>query len=162
MRIVLALSGLALFGVPLDASPVESGGMRVSWSHQNDEIVFALSAPTEGWVAIGFNTVNDIVGAELVMVRVTDAVAYAEHRYVVAPGDHRPVSSFGRSSAVRAVGGAVSGRRVDVDLRLATDLTPDSGVSLVPGQRLYLIMAYSVSPDFDHHSRMRRHVRVEL
>lgn len=160
MLFVLALYWFVLFATNSTAHELEVDGMRISWSYREDEIEITLSAPTEGWVAVGFNTVDDIVGAELVMARTTGAETYAEHRYVVAPGDHRPVTSMGRLSMVKSAEGIVVDGRVEITLRLFPEHAALPEIRLNPGQRLYLILAYSVSPDFNHHSRMRRHVEV--
>lgn len=151
-----------LFLMPLGANPIETGGMTVSWEHREDGIEFSLTAPTTGWVAVGFNDSDDIVGADLVMARVESGQSEARHFYVVRAGDPRPVESLGESSIVRNVDGRISDGVVEVHVRLDPALGPGRSFDLSPGTNLYLIVAYSVSQDFDHHSRMRRHVEVEL
>lgn len=152
------LFGLSAGGAA--ANPVEAGGIRAQWRHREDTVEFTVTAPTTGWVAIGFNEVDSIVGAELVMMRAEAGGVYASHRNVLGAGDPRPVEQLGRASAVLAAGGAIASGRATFRLRLHHDL--GAPPSLAPGSELVLILAYSVSPDFDHHSRVRRHIRVRL
>mgnify|MGYP006290164479 FL=1 len=162
MRLALVVLAMALSAGRLHSDYLEAGGMRVSWVHHEHEVEFLVSAPTEGWVAVGFNKVDDIVGAELIMARILRGNSHAEHRYVVAPGDHRPVSTLGRPSMLRGAVGLISEARVHFTFRLQRPADSGQGVGLRPGERLYLIVAYSVSSDFDHHSRVRRHLEVVL
>ena len=162
MRHCLLLGSLALFSVPLGANPIEVGGMSVSWDHRANGIEFHVVAPTLGWVAIGFNDVDNIVGADLIMARVQGGQSEARHLYVVAAGDPRPVESLGRPSIIQESDGRH--RRGATEIRLRLDHAFGSGrsLNLTRGATLYVIVAYSESPDFDHHSRMRQHVLVEL
>ena len=157
------LVALSLFGLSAgsaDANPVDVGGIRVQWRHSEDTVEFTVTAPTSGWVAVGFNEVDNIVGAELVMMRAEAGGVHASHRSVLGAGDDRPVELLGRGSAIVAADGAVASGRATFRLRLRHDL--GAAPSLAPGSELILILAYSVSPDFDHHSRVRRHIRVRL
>ena len=41
--------------------------MTVCWEYKADRIYFEMEAPTNGWIAIGFNSRNQIVGSYLLM-----------------------------------------------------------------------------------------------
>ncbi len=162
MRVLLIFTSLLFFAGSLRANPITVEGMQVSWEHRDTSVEFVVKAPTKGWVAVGFNEVDSIVGAELIMAGVKGDETQSEHFYVVGPGDPRPVSSLNRVSMVTNAKGSVDKGAIEVTLRLDSGVDLNRSLSLRPGTRLYLILAYSVSPDFDHHSRMRRHVAVEL
>lgn len=166
--LILALSTLGILEPAAQAAMgVEAGGMRVTWDFVLEEetgrlLRLVVRAPTEGWVAVGFNSVDDIVGAELVMARVVAGRAEADNRWVVAAGDHRSVTDLGMASRILSVQEGQT--RVGIEMRI--DLLPQveeaSRMRLERGTVLYLIVAYSVSPDFYHHSRFRRHIRIVL
>ena len=159
------VAALGLFGVgpyAVDANPLDVGGMRVAWSHRDGAVIFDVSAPTTGWVAVGFNDVDSIIGADLVMMRIVDGALEVQNRFVVATGDHRPVEEIGGVSIVLGVEGELSEGRIGMRVVLDPRGEGSHHYSLAPGSEIVLINAYSVSPDFQHHSRMRRHVRVRL
>ncbi len=136
--------------------------MTVSWQIEGDVIHITASAPTTGWLAVGFNTEDTIVGANLIMGAVVDAAVHVEDRYVVAAGDPRAVTELGGISAVDAPAGSESQGQTTISFRMPTQAVDAYHLALHQGSTLYLIAAYSVDDDFAHHSRMRRHVEVTL
>lgn len=135
--------------------------MRVVWNHTDEGVEFLVHAPTRGWVAIGFNGHDGIVGADLFMASEQSGVPVAEHHRVVAPGEHPRVERVGgRSALIRGeVGFDERGHTV---ARLVVDPAKLAGAALRTGVETWLVVAFSVEPEFDHHSRMRRHVPVTL
>lgn len=162
VRIAFLVLSLLLVASPIRANPISVGGIDVSWEHMGESIEFVLTAPTEGWVAVGFNAVDDIVGADLFMAATQDGETQAEHFYVAGRGDPRPINSVGRDSWIHSTVAETDDGKSTVTLRLSPDETSDRFAGLKAGETLYLILAYSVSADFDHHSRVRRHIQVTL
>ena len=116
---------------------IDVAGMHVAWRFVDDAIEFTATAPTTGWVAVGFNTKDDIVGANLVMGAVQHGILQIADKYVVDFGDPRR-------------------------FRLPITASDRYHLNLQPGTTLYLIAAYSMDDDFAHHSRMRKHVQITL
>ena len=141
---------------------IEVGGMSISWHHESQSVHFTVEAPTTGWVAIGFNDTDDIVGADLIMMRVVNGIVETRNWSVVAAGDPRPVEERGGASIVIGADGRIEGESIHFEVSLRSDGETPLHFPLEPGSELFLIAAYSVSTDFDHHSRMRRHLRVTL
>ncbi|MEM9397937.1 MAG: DOMON domain-containing protein [Pseudomonadota bacterium] len=162
MRIILII----LFTIAANASTssvaLEVADIQVDWKHRNGDIEFTIVAPTSGWVALGFNDVNSIVGAELIMANVKDGEAHAKHFYVVGPGNPKPVKSLGRESIVLDVEGEIANGTISMKLLLEDEIAGRAPLTLKSGENVFLIVAYSVSPDFDHHSRIREHISVKL
>jgi hypothetical protein len=46
---------------------IEVNGMTVEWQHRNGAVIFTISAPTQGWVTLGFNDKDDIVHTNLIL-----------------------------------------------------------------------------------------------
>lgn len=141
-------------------------GMTVSWHFAEEFIYITASAPTRGWVAVGFNQRDDIVGANLIIGAVLpqaqeDNVKIEDH-FVLRLGEHLPVATIGGTTAITALGGKEEGEQTTLHFRLPTRAIDRYHLDLQPGMSLYLIVAYSIDDDFAHHSRMRQHVRVTL
>ncbi len=141
---------------------VELGGMKVSWEHHNDSVTFTATAPDDGWVALGFNSTNNIVKSNLVMVGVAGAVVIAEDFYVVGAGNPQPVSALGGQSELLQVSGAEQGQNTTVSFTIPTNAADAYHYDLKKGDRIWLICAYSMEDEFDHHSRMRKHFEITL
>ncbi|MEM8847229.1 MAG: DOMON domain-containing protein [Bacteroidota bacterium] len=144
------------------AQHVTVNQMDVSWSFKDNVITFKASAPDDGWIALGFNTKDDIVGSNLIMVNVIDGTVTSEDLFVVGVGNPKPVSQLGSQSQVIEASGGESSEKTWVSFSLPTDAFDNYHMDLIKGEKIWLICAFSMEDEFDHHSRMRKHVEVEL
>ncbi|MBX2796950.1 MAG: hypothetical protein KTR31_04750 [Myxococcales bacterium] len=128
-------------------------GLQASWGVRGEELVVELDASTTGWMVVGFNDRDHIVGADLTFARVVEGRGELFDHHVFGVGDHRPHGNEGRLLAHAQREGRTA-------LRFALPLKPAQGRALAGD--LWLVLAWSVSPDLDHHSRVRRHVQIRL
>lgn len=158
----LSLAAMSVsFATASEWNNVEADGMCVRWRYVQTLLQIELAAPTEGWVAVGFHDRNVIVGAELFMAAVQNGSGVAEHHHVLAAGAHPRVESAGRRSALVEYQ-VRQDRRGHIIAGFMIDHTTIPRLNLSQNSEVWLILAYSVAPEFDHHSRVRRHVRVRL
>jgi len=75
-------------------------GMEIKWSLVKDTLKFKVFAPTQGWVAIGFNSSNNIVGANLIMGAAKNDKSIFEDQYVIATGVHKEIKLLGGNTAI--------------------------------------------------------------
>lgn len=137
----------------LPTTSVEAIGMRLSWTVHQDSVELRLASPGNGWLAVGFNHEAQLAGARLIMARVRADVVEAEE-HLADPPDHARVEG----ARVVVLGGRQHAAGSEVQLRI-----PLAGrVPLKPGARLHVILAFSDSDDFQHHSRARTHVTITL
>ncbi len=153
------LLGLALMGQAW-ANEARIEGMRASWRVQGEELVIELEAATTGWMVVGFNDRDAIVGADLKFVRVVDGVATLHDHHVVGPGDHRDDTLHGGSVEGRILEYAQADGRTRA--RVSLPLAPTDRHDRPLRSAGWMILAWSVSPDLDHHSRVRRHLSLTL
>lgn len=125
--------------------------MFASWVDEGPVLVVTLSAPTTGWVAIGFNRGPELAGARLVMASVQGATALAEE-HVAAPPEHFRVDDL-RVRSAREVSG-----RTEVTVEVPRVRGVPGELRLDEASVGHLILAFSESDDFQHHSRMRVHL----
>jgi len=124
-------------------------GMVARWRAEGDHWVVQLEGETEGWLVFGTNQTSEIEGATLFFGWVADGAGGAAEHTVLAPGRHAPVAR----PRVRLLASDRAAGRTAVRLRIpAPELDDDQGV--------WLVLAWSRSVSLDHHSAVRRHVRV--
>lgn len=134
---------------------IGKNGMTVAWQIEGAQIRIAMTAPTAGWVAIGFNTADELAGTNLLMACVTDGEAVLSDRYIVAPGEHRPVGELGGTPAARLLSGSENERSTQIEFLLPLNAADRWHHTLRVGQTYTLLLAYSLEDDFAHHSIMR-------
>jgi len=76
--------------------------------------------------------------------------------------DHAKVGSLGGVSGLADVAGGRTGDETWLTFSLPLRSGDDFEIDLSPGRSVHLMLAWSVSPDFDHHSRVRVHRDVVL
>lgn len=155
-----------LFGLLLSNfqawNTVSRNGMEVSWEHVGDRTHFSVKAPTKGWVAIGFNKKSDLKGTFLIMSRIVDSVVDVEPHYIFGPGDYRPLAALDQSVPIRDISGIQNDNISKIQFSIPSEVSGTYSCSLLSGDTYHMLLAYSVSPDFQHHSIMRTSVLVVL
>ncbi len=139
---------------------IQKNGMLVTWFYSNDRIHFDLSAPTTGWITVGFNEREELSGAYLLITRIYGSHPQLVEHVVYAPGDYKPIEDT--LPAVADVEGNESSKQSWVHFSLPITSTSDHAKTLQKGQHVHMILAYSNSDDFQHHSVMRTAIRVRL
>lgn len=136
--------------------------MKVEFVATSTELLCTLSAPTEGWIAVGFNRPDgDLKGARLIMTRMEGGRVVAEvHR--ADPPRHVRRAPPGGSDRVRVLGGDRTPSVTTVRIAVPWEGEAIDDPTLVPGQPILVILAWSIASDFQHHSRLREHRVVIL
>lgn len=157
--------GALLFCIPIKAQNMKTiakNGMTVSWFVENNRVHFSITAPTTGWVAIGLNTKDQLAGTNLIMGAVSNDQVQISDRYIIRPGKHEAVSSLGGKSALADQAGNEEDGMTRLRFSLPLNARDTYHQKLEAGQSYSLLIAYSVSDDFQHHSRMRSSVQIIL
>jgi hypothetical protein len=141
---------------------IEKNGMVVSIEHLGDSIRFQLEAPTEGWIAIGFNETDQLKGNYLIMGTVRNGKVWVEEHHTFAPGDFRSYADLGIKSSVSHPVGTEKEGITRISFQLPIKSSHPLGKDLIENKVYTLLMAYSREDDFRHHSIMRTTVRIRL
>lgn len=137
-------------------------GMTVSWYFDDTNIHFKMSAPTTGWVTVGFNETTEIKNAYLLMGHVTDGKANVVEHFTQSPGNYTPIENLGSPLQVRNVSGQENKGNTTINFTLPIDRPTAYQKELVQGKQYQMILAYSLEDDFQHHSIMRTSVDIQL
>lgn len=129
--------------------------MQVSWRASEGKVHFGLTAPVAGWLAIGLNTSDQLKGTYLLMARVVKGQAEVVEHKVISPGVYRPFHELGADMAVSNIHGSEREGSTTVSFSLPEMNVSPLAFPMQEGQSYTLLMAYSVSDDFQHHSIMR-------
>ena len=136
--------------------------MMVSWSYNYDKICFELSAPTKGWLAIGFNKKSTLSGNYLLMGRVTNSGPQITEHFTISPGNYQSIKSLGGRELVTDVTGKDILGKSTIKFSIPFVKEDHYRKNLKKGQKYFMIMAFSRVDDFQHHSVMRTMVEVTL
>ena len=141
---------------------VTKNDMTVNWQYQNDRIHFEMSAPTDGWVTIGFNTGSGMIGAYLLMGHIVNGHTNIVEHFTSSPGNYQPISNYGVPSAVQNISGREAPKRTTLKFSLPIQATSQYQKDLTENMEYTMILAFSREDDFQHHSMMRTSVNIKL
>ncbi|MEL6193379.1 MAG: DOMON domain-containing protein [Bacteroidota bacterium] len=158
----LFLLSFLVFNTAHAQKQVEVGGMTVTWSYEGEKLKMELTAPNDGWVALGFNHKNDIKDTHLLMFTYENGNSLINDLYVKAAGNPVPVKEMFNDKADVSYECAEQGKVTKVSFTIDAATYPDYSTSIKEGTKLWLICAFSEDDDFAHHSMMRKHVEVTL
>ncbi|MEM8487890.1 MAG: DOMON domain-containing protein [Bacteroidota bacterium] len=147
---------------PLQFKDVEVEGIKFSWRFASGRLFCQLEAPTTGWVAMGFNTRPGLAGTHLVMAAVVDGNVFVDDLYIVGPGDPRRIEALGGALDLQEVDGNETHQSTRISFSIPVAPTDNWRKKLTAGVTYDLLLAYSTHDAFEHHSRIRRHIKVVL
>lgn len=136
--------------------------MRFDWQVEGASLRFKLSAPTSGWVRVGFNTVAAPHQANMIVAWVEGGVARAEDRYAVDPPYIEADTQHGGKDDVTVLGGREADGRTEVELQIPLDSGDTTDLRMAAGQTVYLILSYAADDALTSPSVVRTVVPVTL
>lgn len=157
--------GMTLTAASAQASPspqnlnIDGTSFR-SW-HVDGRLVSTFTAPTLGWVAVGFNNHQQLKGTRFVIAAMIGGSLITEEHIAVVP-DHPRIQELGLEASVEDVVGSVSNNETTIQFSLPHLPVDSANPTLSPGTSSYLMLAWSHHTDFSHHSAWRRHFAAEL
>ncbi|WP_165776550.1 DOMON domain-containing protein [Maribacter sp. 4G9] len=141
---------------------VSKNRMEVRWYFEKDIVHFEMTAPTKGWVAIGFNTHSGTQGTYLLMGNVIKGQAQVVEYYTLAPGNYKTVESLSGVPQLKNISGIEINNSTMLQFSLPKDFTSTYQRKLSENIEYTMLMAYSQQDDFQHHSIMRTSINVKL
>jgi hypothetical protein len=141
---------------------IHKNGMTVSWKFKDDRIYFEMVAPTDGWVAIGFNDSENTTGNYLIMGNVVNSKVTVEEHYTISPGNYQTFAKLNTSRSIKNTNGEESLSKTTIRFSLPITSSNKYAKDLKQNTEFILLMAYSQEDDFQHHSIMRTATKITL
>lgn len=146
-----AVSLSLLLAGPLDAAEYQHSltvdKMTFAWSVAGDNLAVKLSAPTTGWVAIGFHPTNMMQDANIILGFVKDGKVEITDDFGTHPTQHTPDSIGGGQQNVTVIGGTESGNTTTLELSLPLSSGDANDGTIDPGADTKVMLAYGPNQD---------------
>jgi hypothetical protein len=126
-----------------------SGGeMDISWKNDGEYLYLALNASTDGWLAIGFEPLEWMKNADIILAYVQGGKATVRDEYCTGNyGPHVEDTMLGGTNDIAEYGGSEGAGRTVIELRRKLDTGDRFDKAFSPGQAVSIIWALSDSPD---------------
>ncbi len=159
--ILLMIPGLNL-QEQMASKSINKNGMTVSWSFNDERICFEMTAPTKGWIAIGFNESHELTNTYLIMGVVNNGKTTVKEHHVFEPGDYQSFVAIDEPESIYNVSGQQTNTQTTIKFTLPISSFFQYTKQLKQGAAFNMLLAYSLEKDFQHHSIMRTSINVKL
>ncbi len=139
---------------------ISAEGITLQWKISGPLLEVVLSAPTDGWVAVGFDPTSLMKDANIIIGFVRDGAPEIRDDFGSWYTSHDPDESQGGSNDVIIRGGSESGKKTELAFALPLDSGDPNDRTLVEGKTYTVILAYGTVDDFT--TRHKKRTRVEI
>lgn len=116
-----------------------------SWRFLDNEIEFTVTAPTTGWVGIGFNPSRMMKDAQYILGYVADGQLYVRDDYGTGNTTHAPDGSVGGDQHVRPVSGKEDGGVTTIIFALPLEAQDAFDTDFTKGNTYKVLLAYGAN-----------------
>lgn len=135
---------------------------RIEWTVVGDTLEFAVSAPTTGWVAVGFEPVRMMQGANIIIGYVQDGSAVVTDQVGTSTITHDLDTRNGGNDDLIEFSGTETDGRTEIRFRMPLDSGDEADQPLVPGNEHTIILAYGNRDDLQSYHVDRTIARIIL
>lgn len=146
---------------PASSKGINQDGISFKWWHERYALTVLFTAPTKGWLAVGFNEVPTLKNTRFVIAAVSTTPIRVEEHVALIP-EHHSVKSLGLPAALKQFDGSFQGDTSTLMFTLPHKIPGRAELDLAPGSSVHLMLAWSMEIDFNHHSAWRRHFTLTL
>jgi hypothetical protein len=147
-----------------DEKMVEKRGMTLKWNVENELLAVTITAPTTGWLGVGFAADNKMKGANIIIGYYKDGEVFIRDDFGTTPVAHKADTALGGVSNITEVSGSEVEGETTLSFKIPLDSGDDSDKVLVPGKEIVVIFAYGKNgkDDFKSYHAMRTTLKIEL
>jgi hypothetical protein len=138
---------------------IKAQNMTFFWKVDGSNLNVKMSAPTKGWVGIGFNPSDEMKDAKFVLGYVKDGKAILSDEFGTGVSKHEAVEDLGGKSDVTLVGGSEEGGVTTLEFILPLIAKDTKGGKIDPAADTVVLLAYG--PDHDSF-KMKHKFRTKI
>ncbi len=153
--IALALL-IPFFSTAQQELQVES--MTFKYSCYEDSIFCFVTAPTKGWIMVGFNDKNSLIGADFKFFSVHEGKAINSDQKNKGGRNYFPDNELEGSNDIHLLYGTETKEKTSISFSIPLRNNDHNDYQHKTKAPFWLILAYSVDDDFQHHSIFRKHL----
>ncbi|TKB06469.1 DOMON domain-containing protein [Desulforhopalus sp. IMCC35007] len=121
--------------------------MTFDWSVEGDQLAVKLSAPTKGWVAVGFNPSSKMKDANIIIGYVKDGKVKIEDDFGMAATQHKMDDKVGGKDNVTVVGGTEEGDTTTIEFSIPLNSGDEKDGVIDPAADTTVILGYGGDRD---------------
>ena len=121
--------------------------MILFWEVDGAELHIKLTAPTTGWVGIGFNPSKEMKDAKFVLGYVKDGKAIISDEFGTGEIKHEAVEKLGGKSDITLIEGKEEGGETTIEFTIPLVSKDTKGGKIDPSGKTTVLLAYGLDHD---------------
>lgn len=157
--IVTAAAGFAAAG---EWKSADADDFHLEWMVDGSNLNVKVSAPTDGWVAVGFDPSNKMKDADILIGYVEDGEVVIEDHYGNSAISHRSDEAGGGSSNLSNIGGSERNGVTELNFTIPLNSGDSRDRVLVEGESYKVIFASHTRDKITMKHNRRTSVQITL
>lgn len=124
-----------------------AAGFEIHWSNDAHTLRVGLISPGLGYLAIGFDPVNRMEGANYILGAVVDGRVTVRDDFGIGPVAHAPDAAIGGTNDVLEAAGCEVGGKTYLEFVIPLDSGDAKDKALIPGSTYKVLIAYHETSD---------------
>lgn len=141
---------------------ITAEGITLQWKVSGSFLEVMISAPTNGWVAVGFDPSSLMKDANIIIGFVKNGTPAVRDDFGSWYTSHDSDESEGGTTDVVVLRGSESGRKTELAFRLPLNSGDSFDRVLVEGRTYTVLLAYGAVDDFTTRHKKRTKVEITL
>ena len=128
--------------------------MEISWKNDQEYLYLALNGSTDGWLSIGFEPLEWMKNADIILASVQGSKAIVLDEYCTGNyGPHIEDTMLGGTNDITEFGGSKGAGRTVIELKRKLDTGDRFDKAFSPGQTISIIWALSQESRYQPQAR---------
>jgi hypothetical protein len=149
---IVSVPGLYAFDQALNDEGMQEirteNGIVMGWRTEGPSLIIRISAPSRGWVAVGFEPTQAMKDANFLIAYVKDGTVYVRDDYGTERGKHAADTQLGGKNDVKAISGNEKDGITEVTFSIPLDSGDVYDKPLLPGNEYLILLAFGKSDSF--------------
>lgn len=145
-----------------DGGSVTERGITLRWRVNGDALEVSVTAPTTGWIAVGFEPSRAMKDANILIGYVAGSEVVVTDQFGTTMVQHAQDSSLGGTTDVTVLGGSEADGATTIEFSIPLDSGDEYDQPLEPGSTIAVILAYGEDGADDLTSYHRDRAAAEI
>ncbi|HMA99713.1 MAG TPA: DOMON domain-containing protein [Spirochaetota bacterium] len=157
-----------LFTAMLNAAPsntiqkITNAGITLEWQIQSNYLKLKISAPTTGWVAVGFEPKKMMKDADFIIGYISDGKVVIKDHYGSRYISHEPDTELGGTDDILDPRGRQQDGTTTLSCKIPLRNQDEYDAVLKPGRETTVLLAYGDRDNFRSKHKVRTKIKITL
>ncbi len=139
---------------------ITTARITFKWAAIKDNLYVIVSAPTDGWIAVGFEPTRMMKNANIIIGYVKGTEVVIDDQFGIKPTSHKPDTELGGTNDVTILGGSDTGDITTLIFSIPLDSMDTFDRKIEKGNEYTILVAYGTRDNLTSYHKKRGKVKI--